>query len=142
MGDRRERQTVRALRLNAGLTRDELARLAHISPPTLRHLERGNRSTVLGHEAERRVAIALGVSPEAIAWGTIDRDGPSVNLRAEREARKLTVSEVAERANVPRKTVRKAEAGGAVHPRYALRLAVFYGCAVAAFYPRPDRAAA
>jgi transcriptional regulator with XRE-family HTH domain len=134
---------VRWLRLNAGLTQDELARKAHISRSTLRNLEQGGRSRMLDHEAERRVAHALGVPWRAITFGTVDDypDG-TVDLVAERKARKLTPSEVADAADVPLKTVLKAEAGAAIHPRNARKLADFYGIRVTDFYPREPEAEA
>jgi DNA-binding XRE family transcriptional regulator len=143
MGSERDRRSVRWLRLNAGLTQDELARKAHVSRGTLRNLEQGRRSRVLSHEAEQRVARALGVRYEAITFGTVgDPPDAAVDLVALRTERKLAPAEVAIAADVPLKTVLKAEAGAAIHPRNARRLADFYGVRVTAFYPREPQAEA
>lgn len=148
MGSRRanhpgEAHCVRYWRLNAGLTIDELANLARIAPGTVRRLEAGYRSTTLGSVAEYAVADALGVDSEAVAFGTVeDGDAPTLDLTAERESRRLAEGEVAKQANVPLRTLRRAEAGVAIAPRFALRLATFYGCQVSDFYPRERRAAA
>jgi DNA-binding XRE family transcriptional regulator len=143
MGTERERRSVRWLRLNAGLTQDELARKAHVSRGTLRNLEQGRRSRVLSHEAERRVAQALGVRYEAVTFGTVgDPPDGAVDLVMLRTERKLAPAEVAIAADVPLKTVVKAEAGAAIHPRNARKLADFYGVRVTAFYPREPEAQA
>lgn len=146
MGSRRVNHPVEAhsvwfWRLNAGLTIDELANLAGIAPGTVRRLEAGHRSTALAHAAEREVAQALGVTVAEITFG-IDEDEPTIDLMAEREARSLAEGEVARQANVPIRTLRRAEAGVAIAPRFALRLAGFYGCQVSDFYPRERKAAA
>jgi DNA-binding XRE family transcriptional regulator len=135
--------SIRWYRLNAGLTADELALTAQVAPNTLRRLERGYRSTALGHEAERRVAYALGIPTTAILFGPVEDDdeGPTLDLAAEREARKLDQGEVAASASVPLRVLRRAEAGVAIAPRYALRLAGFYGCRVSDFYPAERREA-
>lgn len=147
MGSRRashpgEAHSVRFWRLNAGLTVDELANLAGIAPNTVRRLEAGYRSTTLGHAAEREVATALGIDLAAIAFGADADNGPTLDLTVERQRRSLVEGEVAKSANVPLRTIRRAEAGIAIAPRYALRLAAFYGCRVTDFYPRERRAAA
>lgn len=142
MGSSGERHTVRWLRLNAGLTVEELALSAQVAPNTVRKIERGERSTMLGHAIERRIADALGCHVEAVAFGKFDDHDGRIDLEIERERRRLSPQEVAEAARVPIRTVRRAEAGVAVQPRYALRLAVFYGCRVTDFYPREEAAAA
>jgi len=143
MGSGGKGHTVRWLRLNLGLTVEEVALAAHVSPNTVRGLERGGRSTILAHEIERRVATALGVDPVAIAWGAAeDADDGTLSLATLREGRKLTPGQVAEQSGVPVRSVRRAEAGSAIQPRYALRLADFYGCRVTSFYPRALRQAA
>jgi transcriptional regulator with XRE-family HTH domain len=142
MGKRSERaHSIRWYRLNAGLTADELALTAQVAPNTLRRLERGYRSTALGHEAERRVAYALGIPATAILFGAAEDEGPTLDLASEREARKLGEGEVAASASVPLRVLRRAEAGVAIAPRYALRLAAFYGCRVSDFYPAERREA-
>ena len=128
-------EPLRSWRLNAGLTVDELANLAGIAPNTVRRLEAGYRSATLGHAAEREVAQALGVTVGEITFGAVEDGEPTIDLAAEREARKLVEGEVAKQANVPLRTVRRAEAGVAIAPRYALRLAAFYGCRVTRFLP-------
>lgn len=133
-----ERRSVRWRRLNAGWTANELAAVADVSRGTLLRIEHGERSVLFGHEAERRVAHALGVAPEAIAWGEPGDVGEgTADLAREREARGLTVREVAGAAQVPYATVVRAEAGAAIHPRYAKRLADLFGLAVTDWYPAP-----
>lgn len=55
---------IRHLRLNAGLTQDELAERAGVSRTTLCNLERGYRPNRLG--ALSAIAAALGVSVESL----------------------------------------------------------------------------
>lgn len=133
--------SVRSTRLNAGLTIDELAVRARLATNTIRRLEAGYRSTALDHAAERRVAATLSVPVEAITFGT-DDDEPTLDLADERKRRNLTHAKVAEATGVPVRSVRRIEAGASIGPRYALRLADFYGCRVSDFYPRERRAAA
>ena len=141
-GQPAERRDVRALRLNAGMTVGELAATARVAMGTIHGLEHGRRSLMLDREVERRVARALGVEPDRIAWGEVgDETAPSFNLRTAREDRELSPGDVGARAGVPLRTVVRAEAGCAIHPRYAKRLADFYGTEVVAFYPI-ERAAA
>lgn len=144
MGDRGKvaARPLRTWRLNAGLTLDELAVAAHVARNTLKRLEEGGRSTLYDHEGERRVARALGIEPEAIAWGVEVEVEPVVSVLALRRARGLEPADVAARTGVPIKTIVRAEAGAAIHPRYAKRLGDFYGVAVCDFYPHARRAAA
>lgn len=135
----RESHSIRWHRLNAGLTADELATTARVAPGTLRRLEQGYRSTVLRHEAEHRVAAALRIPVASIAFGVIDDEAPTVDLVAERQRRGWPEAEAAERAEVPLRVFRRAEAGIAIAPRYALRLANLYGCRVSDFYPPVER---
>lgn len=133
----RHAEPLRCLRLNAGLTLGELASAAEVSQGTVSRLEHGERAPL--HAIERRVADALGVAVEAIAWGASDGDGRPAepfDLTAAREARGLRPNDIAARARVPIRTVRRAEDGAAIHPRYAKRLADFYGTTVVSFYPR------
>lgn len=139
-----EAHSVRWYRLNAGLTIDEVAARAGIAVGTVVRLERGERSTLLDHEAERRVARALGVEVEAIAFGArLEANGvATINLGTLRAESGLEPAQVATGSGVPRRTVVRAEAGVPVHPRYAKALADYWKIKVTDFYPRERRAAA
>jgi transcriptional regulator with XRE-family HTH domain len=133
---------LRWARLNAGLTLNELAASAAVSQGTVSRLEHGERAPL--HAIEQRVAFALGVEPDSIAWGTDadDEESGSLGLVELREDRKLRPNDIAARTGVPLRTLRRAEAGAAIHPRYAKRLADFYGCRVTDFYPGASEAVA
>lgn len=133
--ERKGAEPLRVVRLNVGLTLGELAVAAEVSQGTVSRLEHGERAPL--HAIERRVAQALGVAVEEIAWGSSDDSstGERLDLVEAREARGLRPNDVAARARVPLRTVRRAEIGAAIHPRYAKRLADFYGCRVTDFYP-------
>lgn len=135
-------QSVRFWRLNAGLTLEEVAVRAHLSRATVVKLERGERSTLFDHEAERRVAVALGVEPSMVAWGVDGDAEPRVGLRALREQSGLSEGQVAAAACVAVRTLRRAEAGAAIHPRYAKAIADYWQINVTDFYPRERRRAA
>lgn len=135
----RSAESLWSVRLNAGLTLNEVAARAQVSQGTVSALEHGGRAPM--HAIEQRVADALGYSLEAIAWGAVP-EGGSLDLVELRDGRGLRTNDVAARAGVPLSTLRRAEAGAAIHPRYAVKLAEFYGCRVTDFYPVPAEAVA
>ncbi len=60
-----ERPSLTTLRLRAAMSMNELARRAGVSPNTVMDIERGARP----HMATmRKLATALGVAPQDIAW--------------------------------------------------------------------------
>lgn len=134
--------SLRWYRLNAGLTANELAASGFVSKETLCRIERGEASVRL--DSARGIAEALGVRLDAIDWESPADDvgGGRANLAELRHAAGLTPQEVARAASVPYRTVGRAEAGHPVAPRYAKRLADFYGVRVTDFYPAEPRTAA
>lgn len=133
-------RSVRFWRLQAGLTLEEVALRAFVARATVLRLERGERSS---RALEASVASALGVSSETIAWGAVEDSGEgSVSLLALREDAGLSERQVAGSAGVTLRTLRRAEAGALIHPRYAKALADFWKVCVTDFYPRERRRAA
>jgi transcriptional regulator with XRE-family HTH domain len=138
------RHGARYWRLNAGLTIDQVAVMAHVSRPSVMRLERGE-GKALG-PILFAVAAVFGVAPGMIALDgspAADYDGPHVSLTECRASLELEPSDVAEQLNIPLAVIRRAEAGAAVQPGYAKRLSDFYGVRVTDWYPvAEDRAAA
>jgi transcriptional regulator with XRE-family HTH domain len=121
-------------RLNRGWTIDQLASRAGIARTWITHYENGRTPP-----ADRRKALAdaLAVEPAHLAYGREPEPVPEpVPLRALRERRGLTVLQLAMHCELSPAHIYRAEAGAAVHPHTAKRLADFYGIAVTDFYPR------
>jgi transcriptional regulator with XRE-family HTH domain len=66
----------------------------------------------------------------------------SVNLKAERLNRGLTISEAAKQMEIPMETLRRAESGSGVHPGTAKAIADLYGYRVTDIWPVEDPVAA
>jgi transcriptional regulator with XRE-family HTH domain len=60
-----ERPSLTTVRLRAAMSMNELARTAGVSPNTVMDVERGARPRM---STMRKLAVALGVAPQDIAW--------------------------------------------------------------------------
>jgi len=130
-------------RLNAGLTIDQVAVMAHVSRPSVTRLERGE-GKALG-SILFAVAAVFGVAPGMIALdggSDADRDGERLSLVECREALDLERSDVAAQLHIPLAVIRRAETGAAVQPGHAKRLSDFYGVRVTDWYPDTESRAA
>ena len=67
---------IKEIRLNKGLTQQDIAEKANVSRPYLVDLEKGRRGAK--EETKRRIAEALGVTVEE-AWGGEDDDRPDAD---------------------------------------------------------------
>jgi transcriptional regulator with XRE-family HTH domain len=63
---------------------------------------------------------------------------PTVDLRAERLNRGLSLRQAAEQMGVPEQSIRRAEGGDGVTPQNAFKIASFYGYRVTDLWPLGD----
>jgi transcriptional regulator with XRE-family HTH domain len=65
--------TMRALREHKGWSQTTLARTVGVSQTTIWYIERGERRP--GPATRQKIAEALGVAPDGIAWPVSERTG-------------------------------------------------------------------
>lgn len=61
--------------------------------------------------------------------------GPTINLKAERLNRGYSLRQAQAATGVPEQSIRRAEAGESITPRYAYKLATHYGYKVTDIWP-------
>lgn len=127
------RKRLKRLRLEAGKTQDDMAKLINVKRTTYGEYERGN--IIPPVEKIEQIAEALGVEPHyLIGWDTSEasantaRGGLADMLRQLREEKKRSVMQAMTDTGIPTATLLQYETGGRKIPYTALKkLAAYFG---------------
>lgn len=124
------------LRLNAGMSRRQLAAATGVPATTIRNAEHGS---AIRRDSRAALARVLGSAVyEAVpAWPRIDAgDLPAL---VERRRRGWSRRVAADRIGVSVTALKRAESGAGVHPRTAKAIADAYGLAVVDIHRPPPQ---
>ena len=121
-----------AERLAAGLSLDAFSVRLGISSELLRLIEHGHVPRIT---TQRRIAEEMGRDVRDLFPRL---EPPASILEALREARGLTIEEVAAEIDIGRKTLAKAEANKRVALRVQRQISAFYGIPIAQWYKPED----